>query len=147
MRKIITYIIAFIIFFSSLSITFAEEGYIEKLLDLNFGVEEYNLNLSSIDYIHFNNPQYNHIYNELKTIDSILREEFMKKYRSGEYEYYQTNGIITNYNNFVYYINRFFFYLKIKEGNSFIELDTAIIRNYRNMRSSYTKVKNIVKGY
>lgn len=148
MKKITSFIITLIVFFSSLSISFAEEWYIERLLDLNYWVEQYNINLSSINYIHFNDAKYNNIYNELKTIDSILRNEFMKKYRNWEYKYYQTNWIIKNYNYFVYYTNKFFFYLKMKESNkNYKELDTAIINSYRNMRSSYTKVKNIVKWY
>lgn len=146
MKKIISFIITFSIFFSSLNITFAEEWFIEKLLDINYWVEEYNLNLSNLNYVSYNNSKYNNIYNELKTADSILRSEFMRKYRNWEYEYYQTNWIITNYNNFIYYTNKYLYYKKISESaNDYTELDTAIIRSYRNMRSSYIKVKNNVR--
>jgi hypothetical protein len=145
-KKIISLIITFFIFFSSLNNTFANEWFIEKLLDINYWVEEYNLNLINLNYINFNNPKYNNIYNELKNADSILRNEFMKKYRNWEYEYYQTNWIIINYNNFIYYTNKYLYYTKISESpNDYTELNTAIIRSYRNMRSSYIKVKNNVK--
>ena len=148
MKKIILSIITFCFIFSSLSITFAEEWYIERLLDINYWVEQYNLKLSNIYYIHFNDEKYNRIYNELKTIDSILRNEFMKKYRNWEYKYYQTNWIITNYNNFIYYTNKFFYFLKLKEQNSnYKELDPAIISSYKNIRSSYIKVKDIIRWY
>ena len=149
MTKIIKTIIALTIIFTSLSTTFAEEEwYIEKLLDLNYWIEEYQLNLSSIDYIHFNEYKYNRVYTELKRIDSILKIDFMQKYRDWEYEYYQINWIVTNYNNFVYYSNQFLFFLKIKEqNNNFVETNDAILRSYRNMLSSFTKVKNIAKWY
>jgi hypothetical protein len=148
MRKIILFIITLTIIFSSLSNTFAKEWTLERVLDLNYWVEEFKLNLSNIDYVRFNSSKYNNMYNELIKIDSTLRTEFMKKYRNWEYEYYQINWIITNYNNFVYYINKFFFYTKIKESNSrYVELDTAIINSFRNMRISYNKVKNIVRWH
>ena len=149
MKAITKIIITLSIILSSLSTTFAEEeGYIEKLLDLNYWVEEYNINLSSIDYIHFTDYKYNRVYSELKRIDTILKRDFMDKYRSWEFWYYQINWIVTNYNNFIYHANKFLFFLKIKEQNNyFIETDSAIIKSYRDMISSYKKVKNLVKWY
>lgn len=146
MKKIILPIITLTIIFSSLSNTFAKEWTLERLLDLNYWVEKYNLSLSQIDYIRFNDSKYNNMYNELIEIDSTLRNEFMKKYRNWEYEYYQMNWIVTNYKNFVYYVNKYFLYIRMKEiNNRYMELDTAILNSYRNMRSSYNKVKNIVR--
>lgn len=148
MKKTINIILWLSIIVSSISTSFAEEWYIEKLLDLNYWVEEYKLNLSNLDYIHFWEEKYNKIYNKLKNIDSILKNEFIKKYRNLEYEYYQTNWIISNYNDFIYHTNQFFYFLKIKEYNSnYKEVDSAIIRSYTNMRSSYHKVKNILRWY
>lgn len=146
MKKIISIIITLTLILSSLSTTFAEEWYIERLFDLNYNIEETNLNLSQINYIHFNEEKYNRIYNEFKTVDSILKKWFMKNYREWNYEYYQINWIITNYNNFIYHTNQFFFFIKLKEqNNNYTENNTAIIRSYTNMRSSYNKVKNLIK--
>ena len=145
MKKITLFFVSLftLLHFSS---TYAEEWYIEQLLDLNYGIEQYELDLRELDYIYFNDSKYNYVYNELKRVDSILKTEFMNKYRSWEYEYYQTNGIVTNYNNFIYHTNKFFFYLKMKESNpNYWEINTAILHNYRSMKSSYSKVKNIVK--
>lgn len=148
MKKIITFIITLSVILSSLSTTFAEEWYIERLLDLNYWVEQYNLDLSNIDYIYFNDDKYNRIYRELKTVDSILKKWFMKNYRNWKLEYYQISWIVTNYNNFIYHTNQFFFFLKLKEQRPYYtELDSAIINSSRNMRSSYNKVKNITRGY
>jgi len=146
MKKITTSIIMLTIFFSSFSVSFAEEWYIEKILDLNFWVEEKKLDLSEINNIYFKTSKYTYTYEQLKIADSTLRKGFMEKYRNWDFEYYQTNWIVTNYNNFIYYTNKFFFYLKIKEqNNNFVELDTAIINSYTNMRSSYRKVKELIR--
>ena len=147
MKKITKLIISFTIIISSLSTTFAEEWYIEKLLDLNYGIEEYELNLSEIKYIHFKNQNFNKIYNELKTADSVLKKWFMRKYRNWELEYYKINWIIKNYNNFVYHTNQFFLFLKLKEQRPYYKETTqAILTNYKEMRNSYKKVKNIIKS-
>ena len=146
MKKIILSIIVVTIFFSSLSNTFASEWYIERLFDMNYWVEKATLDLSELDYIQFNNSKYKNMYYEFKTADGILRKEFIKKYRNSEYSYYQINWIITNYNNFIYHINKFFYYLKLNErGYNSKELDNAIINSYTNMRRSYIHVKNNVK--
>ncbi|MDP2090329.1 MAG: hypothetical protein Q8K30_01915 [Candidatus Gracilibacteria bacterium] len=146
MKKIITIIISTIFFFSSMTNTFAKEGYIEKLLDLNYGLEEHNLELAKINEITFSNPEYNKIYNQLIISDRILKDEFIKKYRKGEYTYYQFNGIVSSYKNFIYNTNRFFYYLKIEEqNNNYEEMDKAIKNSFLNMRSSFIKMKNLVK--
>lgn len=146
MKKIIIFIISFTIFLSSQSNTFAEEWYIERLLDLNYWVEELTLGLSELEYVQFNTAQYDNMYNELKNADWLLRTEFMKKYRNWEYTYSQINWIITNYNNFIYYTNKFFYYLKLKEsGYSYTELDSAMIKSFTNMRNSYRHVQNNAK--
>jgi|SaaInlStandDraft_3_1057020.scaffolds.fasta_scaffold00576_10 hypothetical protein len=148
MKKIILAIISLSFIFSSLSNTFASEWYIENLLDLNYWVEEYTLNLNELDYIHFSNEKYNIMYRNLKDVNTGLKSGFMEQYRNWEYEYYQMNWIVTNYNNFIYHTNKYFLYLRIKElNNNFWEVDYAIINSYRNMRSSYTNMKNIVRWY
>ncbi len=146
MKKIIIFIITLSLFFSSLSNTFAEEWYIEKILDLNYYSEEYELNLKSIDYIYFNNLKSYNMYKNIKNIDSKFKKLLINQYRQWELEYYQINWIITNYNNFIYYTNKFFYYLKLKEQNyNYVELDKAIINSSKNMRNSFIHIKNITK--
>jgi len=146
MNKIIKFIITLTIIFSSQSNTFAEEGYIENLFDLNYWVEELDLDLHDIKYIYFNNEKYNRIYREIKTVDSLLKDGFMKNYRNWEYDYYQMNWIVNNYNKFIYNTNQFFFFIKLKEQNSnYSEVNSAIMSSYRNMKIYYSKVKNLAK--
>jgi hypothetical protein len=146
MTKIIKVIITLTIIFSSLSNTFAEEGYIENLFDLNYWVEELDLNLHEIKYIHFNNEKYNRIYREIKTVDSLLKNGFMKNYREWIYDYYQMNWIVSSYNKFIYNTNLFLYFIKIKEeNNQYSEVNSAIKNSYRNMNIYYSKVKNLAK--
>jgi hypothetical protein len=146
MTKIIKVIITLTIIFSSLSNTFAEEGYIENLFDLNYWVEELDLNLHEIKYIHFNNEKYNRIYREIKTVDSLLKNGFMNNYREWIYDYYQMNWIVSSYNKFIYNTNLFLYFIKIKEeNNQYSEVNSAIISSYRNMNIYYSKVKNLAK--
>ena len=145
MKKIISLIIVLTIFFSSLTKTFAEEWYIEKLLNLNYWVEEFNLNLSKLNNIYFNDEKNNRIFNELKTVDSLLTNQFMLKYKNWEYEYYEINWIIKNYNNFIYYTNKYFYFIKLNEQRPYYkENNTAILNSYKNMISSYKKIKYIL---
>jgi len=146
MNKIIKLIITLTIIFSSLSNTFAEEGYIENLFNLNYWIEEFDLNLHNIKYIHFNNEKYNKIYREIKTVDSLLKEGFVRNYKNWEYNYYQMNWIVNNYNKFIYNTNQFFFFIKLKENNNnYSEINSAIMNSYRNMKIYYLKVKNLAK--
>jgi len=146
MKNIIKFIITLSLIFSSLSTTFAEEWYIEKLLNLNYGIEAMNLNLKNINHQSFHNEKYNKIYNELKNIDNIFKKNIMKNYRDWKYWYYQINWIIKNYNNFIYHTNMFLSFLKIKEQNNYYsEINHAIISSYTNIKESYNNMKNIIK--
>lgn len=147
MKKIINIIIITIFFFSSFKYTFAQEWYMEKLLDLNYWVEEHKIEITKLESIYFNNPEFSIAYDELRGMDRVLKDEFLKKYRNWEYTYYQINWIITSYNKFIYHANKFFNLLKIEEQNpDYEEIDKAILNSYTNMRSSFRKVKNIVKN-
>ena len=146
MKKIINIIIAISLLLSSLSTTFASQWYLETLLDLNYWIEEHNLELAELDNIYFKNKLFNKVHNKLKKADKILKREIIQKYRNWEYEYYQVNWIVKNYKNFIYHANQFFYYLKIEEQHpNYRDLDTAILRSYRNMNSNYRKVKNLIK--
>ncbi|MDD2871238.1 MAG: hypothetical protein PHS49_04565 [Candidatus Gracilibacteria bacterium] len=148
MKKILFVIIAsFFIFSRLLNNTFADDGYIVNMLNLNSQNEENNINLANLDNIQFYNADYSNKYNQLKNIDKVFKKEFIKKYKNGEYSYYQINGIISNYKNFIYYTNKYFYFLKIKKQNqNYREIDQAISNSIINMKNYLNRVKNIVKG-
>jgi len=145
MKKFILHIIVVISFFSIANTSFADEWYIEKLLDLNYWIEEYSLQLPSFNTLYFKDSNTQNMFKELDHINELLKQEIMKKYRSWEFDYYQVNGIVSSHKNFVYYSNKLFYYISLKDQwYRYKELDDAILINYRNTKSSYRKVKNLV---
>lgn len=146
MKKIIYSIIVTFLVFSSTNISFANDWYIEKLLDFNSIVQKQELDLSELKYIEFDNEKYNRIYSGIKTVDSILRKWFIKNYNEWKYEYYEINWIIKNYNDFIYHTNQFFYFIKLKQQNkNYVELNSALKKSTIDMISSYNKVKFIIK--
>ncbi len=146
MKKIISFIIVSILYFSSSSTSFAKDGYIEEILNLNYEVEKLTLDLAEIDTIYFKNPKYNKLRNNMIRVNDTLKKGILEKYKSWELKYYQTNWIINNYNDFIYHLNKLFYFLKLKEQNcNFSELDWAIINSHLSMRSSFRKIQNLMK--
>lgn len=146
MKKLLLPIISIFAFFSIVNISLAEETYLDEILDLQYWIEEYNLNLSNIEYIYFSDDSKREIYQSYKNTDSILKELFMDYYRAWEIDYYSMNWIITNYNLFVYHTNKFLYYLSLQEkSGDYIDFDSAISRNYSLSRSHYNKVKELLK--
>lgn len=145
MKKLITMIIAIISFFSILSVTNAWEGYLEKILDLNYGPEEYDFRLENIDYIYFYDSNTNAMYNDFRSVNDVLKDEVMKKYRANEIDYYTMNGIVLNFNKYTYHTNKIFYYISIKEIKPDLgEIDNAITKNYELSRSYYHRVKDLI---
>ncbi|MCD5374841.1 hypothetical protein LR010_00115 [Candidatus Gracilibacteria bacterium] len=147
MKNIITLIIASSIIITNIFTVNAQEGYIENLLDLNYGPESYKLeNIPTLKEQNFTSPAVQSTYNEFRQIDTVLRAEFIAQYRAGSLSYYQMQDIIGSYSNFIYYVEKTFYYITLEEkGFRSKETKTAIINGYTNMRASYMNVKNIIK--
>lgn len=144
MKKITNMIIAFFIFFSIVFSTSANELSIEKILDLNFGIEEKKLNFRQIDNIRFSNIENRRMYNNFKRADSLLRWEINRLYRLWEIDYYTMNWIINNHDLFIYHVNKYFLYTSMKEKNNYKELDTAIMRNFELSRNYFLRTKSLI---
>jgi len=146
MKKIFpAFIILSSLFFSSLSQTHAAEWYMEQLLELNTGLEVYELWLPKMDSMTFISASLQNTYNEFIRVDGVLRNEFIRQYRAWELTYYQMRDIITNYKNYIYYTNRTFYYLHQKEiGYDNKETQQAIINGYSSMRTYYVRVKGVI---
>lgn len=148
MKKIVTLsIILSSIFFSSIFTASANEGYLEQLLEINTGIEVFQMeNIPSLDPQYFSNSWVQATYDEFIKTDTILRTEFIRQYRAGEITNYQMQDLITNYGRFIYYTNQTFWYIAREErwlrGP---EIEKAIYNGYSNMRVYYNNVKNIVK--
>jgi len=146
MRSIITAcIILSSIMFSSTLQSYAQEWYLERLLEINTGIEVFDLNSITVDPMQFSNPQIQFSYDEFVKLDRILKDEFIKQYRSWEISYYLMSDIVHNYKNFVYYTNQTYYYLLQREqGYIGKQTDRAIKNGYSNMRVYYTRVKALV---
>ncbi len=145
MKKIITAIITLFIIFSSNTNTFAEEWYIEKLLDLNYKVEQNDIDFATLKPIYFNNQENRRIYSELISTTESLKNLIMKNYREWKFSYYQASWIVKSYNYFIYHTNKYFSYLRTKELNwNYKEVDTAIRNSLINMRNKYKRVKYLI---
>lgn len=147
MKKFIISIIVLVASFSIPNGVFAmwNGGYLEDLLEIPSGVEAFDISLAELDTHYFQTAAIQNVYNNFASVDRVLRDELINKYRNGDFEYYQMQGIIKNYKDFVYHTNKLFQYLSIKDnGISGKSIDTAILRSYQNVRISYTRMRNII---
>ncbi len=147
MKYIFTLIISSCIVFTSIFTANAQEEYIESLLDLNFGPESYQIeNIPSLKTQTFSSPAVQSTYDEFIQIDAALRAEFISQYRSGDLSYYQIQDLINSYSDFIYYVERTFYYITLEEsGIRGTETQRAILNGYTNMRNSYVNVVNIIR--
>jgi hypothetical protein len=142
MKKFTRYILMIILLFSIVNNTFAEEWAIEQLLDLNYGEEEYQINLIDIKYVDFKTDKNIWKYEYMRSMNNSLKSIIKEKYRNGDYAYHTVNGIITNQKNFIYYTNKYFSYLRLKEKwETWSEINEAILSSYRSMKSYYSRLK------
>lgn len=149
MKKYILVILTIFFTFSIVSSSFAkQEPYVEKLLDLNYGVEKFNINnLEKIDYIKFDDPITQEKFDDFRDVNEVLKKEFIRLYKNGNLDYNSISAVIFNYNKFVYHTNKMFFYKSIKEINpNYSQVNIAISKNYTYARGYYIKIKNILKN-
>lgn len=144
MNKIVVSIIVLISGFSITNSVNAS-GYIDNLLEIPTGPEAFDITLESLDYYSFNSPQISKVYNDFREVNEVLRDEIVRKYNAGDFDYYQMQGIIKNYKMFVYHTNKLFEYLSLKDNGIWGKsIDTAILRTYQNTRIYYNRMKYII---
>jgi len=146
MKKIITSIIVLISIISIQSPVFAsDEPIFERILDLNYWVEEYDLQLAHLNEMYFFDKNLNNMHSEFQNANENIKQEIIMYYRQGRFTNYQTQGIIRAQKNFVYYTNQIFIHMKYKELDpNYADVDGQILDNYRKARSSYNKIKQII---
>jgi hypothetical protein len=145
MKKIFS-IIVFIFIFSIPNFANANEWYIEQLLQLKVGPEAFTMNLSKIEDIYFVDSDNQEVFDSFKNTSEILRDEILRKYENDEFEYYTMQGIVSNYNSFVYYTNKLFYYLSIREQNSSLDAETenGVSKNYSKSRNYFKRLKYLI---
>ena len=146
MKKIITSIIILSSIFSIQTPTFASsEPIFERLLDINYWVEEFDLQLAQLDEMYFYDQNLNTMHREFQQANENIKKEIIMYYRQGRFTYYQTQWIVRAQKNFVHYVNQIFTHMKYKELDPYYaDVDGHILDNYRKARSSYNKIKQII---
>lgn len=145
MRKITAIILTFFVFFSIANNTYANDLSIEKILDLNYWLETKKLNLKDINRYTFKDYSKTQMLNNFVYLDWLLRSEVTRLYRNQELSYNKMNWVVRSYNNFIYYINRYFYYEYLAENSNYKELSTASDRNFELARWYFKKTKNIIR--
>jgi hypothetical protein len=146
MKKLLALIIAVISLFSISTQTFAQnEPIFERILDLNYGVEDYEIHLANLDEMYFFSSTYKGIHSDFKGANSKIQQEIIQYYREWRFTRSQTQGLVKSHKDFVYYTNQVFRHIKYKELDpNFADVDSAILENYRESRSSYNHIKKII---
>lgn len=136
----------FILFSSPISVL-ANGGYLEDLLQLSTGLENYKMEeIPKLETRTFSNPSVQKTFTEFQKLDSILRKEFTRQFVAGDISYYQMQDLITNYTDFLYFTNKTFSY--VSEHEKWLrgeEINRAIESGYSNMRISYGRIKGILE--
>ncbi len=135
-------IILFFCLFSTISFASAKDGYIETLMEFGEGPEAFEINTIEVQNLTFTNSALQKKYDDYVKATQTLKTALITEYANGNLEYYQVQGLIKNYNNFVYHSNKFFYYLSEKEKYPELrELTDAISRNYKLSRTYFMKIK------
>lgn len=141
MKKIIYIIITTLFIFSIANKTNANDWIIIETLDLKYGIEQESFNLTKINNYNFSNIENINQYKKMKKIEISLEKILMQKYRNWEINYYTMNGIIKSHNNFIYHIDKYFYYKSIEEKNSNNkEIISAKNKNYSSARIFYNRM-------
>jgi len=144
MKKIVLFIISIWILFSSSLFANAGEWKIEKVLNLNFAVEQIEYKLSELPNKKFKNSKVQAKYNQIQILNKVLTQEFYRKYKSWDIDYYTTKWIIKHHKIFIYNTWKLFEYIGIKLKNpNYIDINDNIINSYSQMRMSFNRIKHL----
>lgn len=145
MKNILS-IIIFISIFSIANFANAWEWYIEELLQFKVGPEAFTMNLAKIKNVSFIAPDTQEVFDSFKKTSELLKNEILNRYENDEFEYYTMQWIVSNYNSYVYYTNRLFYYLSLREQYSDLESETeyGISKSYSKARTYFKRLKYLV---
>lgn len=150
MKKIIAFIITFLSFFSiqnhSNAYDTKTDGLINSLLNLDNWPLLTELNLSILKSYTLKDTLTRKTYITFKEYDTLIKSQIMKAYTEWIYTTTTMNSLVKNYNNFVYYTNKIFYYLNILDKNptakNNTEVQSGLLNAYKNSKIYYNHVKN-----
>ncbi|MDR3150105.1 MAG: hypothetical protein LBU14_00225 [Candidatus Peribacteria bacterium] len=100
--------------------------------------------MNSLNNVYFYDENSQNLYNTFRAADNTLKEQIWILYKAGQFDYYTMNGIMNEYNLFLYHTNKMFYYLSLKAQFSDKQLDNAILNNYELSRSYYERVEYLL---
>jgi len=149
MKKIFNIILAIFLIFS-IKNTFASSQNLEDVLNLDIWPANYTINLAKINNFSFKTKALSDKHEKVKNIDKTLKKIIIQKFNNWDFSENKTNSLIKNYSNFVYYVNDFFYYMKIIDNNESmknnIEVQKWILDSYKNMKIYYKNIFNIIRN-
>jgi hypothetical protein len=146
MQKISNLIIILFLVFTLGKTNLASADPIENILNMWVQSEEITLKLYSLENPRLNDKKNQKQYFKINKLNNKIKIALIKKYQNNWFGYYQMQWIIKNYNNFIYYTNKYFKELKNKElyWNT-KEIESNIYNNFTYMKSYYSKFQNLIK--
>jgi uncharacterized protein YjbI with pentapeptide repeats len=143
MKKIIFNIILFLSIFSIVNLTNAD--FFEQTLDLNNWLENINFHTVKLTNFNLRDKVKQRQFEKIKKVNPLIKKAILRQYNNKKFNYYQTQSIIKNYNNFLYYTNKYFEALKDKEIYwDTKEVNRSIYYNFLNMKFYYIKFKDAI---
>ena len=146
MKKLSSLII--ILFFTLLTetIVVTNADFVEDILNTKSELEKISFEFYNLKNPNIKSNTIQNRYYKLSNIDKIIKKQVIKKYKNNGFGYYQMQGIVKNYNYFIYYSNKYFSSVKSREiywSNK--EVEGNIYKNFDMMKSYYKKFKYIIK--
>lgn len=142
MKKLVTFIIILVSFFSIVNFVSASEWEISEILELETGIQASDLDDIYIKSITLNNSSYKSKYTKLKSMDKVIKKEILRKIANEEFTYYQWFDVINSYSNFIYSVNRLFTLYKYKE--SWNDVDSSISDTLFEIKTHYKRLQYLV---
>lgn len=142
MKKLVTFIIILVSFFSIVNFVSASEWEISEILELETGIQASDLDDIYIKSITLNNSSYKSKYTKLKSMDKVIKKEILRKIANEEFTYYQWFDVINSYSNFIYSVNRLFTLYKYKE--SWNDVDSSIRDTLFEIKTHYKRLQYLV---
>lgn len=146
MKKIISLIIVLFSIFSIGKINFVNADFMEDLLNLETWLDEIKFDFYTLKNPNLKNSENQEQFNKLNKVNILIKNAVIKQYKNKKFWYYQTQWLITNYNYFIYYSNKYFSELKKEEIYwKTTEIKSNTYKNHRDMKFYYIKFQNLAR--
>lgn len=142
MKKIISLIIIFVYIFSIANFVNASEWEVSDILELEYGIQESDLNEIYIKTVSLKDSKYRNKYTSMREVDKVIKKEILRKIQAEEFDYYTWFDVIKTYSSFIYSVNRLFKLYSYKED--WQDVDSSIRTTSFQIKTYYKKLQYLV---